>query len=294
MTIETLTRKLHHELSALLPDFEITEKSAAETPKGKACLCIGRAELPAAMMIYPSDYAGASDADIRRIAASVAEQSGSVYEMSELVAGSALSDSEKLDAFPAWKGMDLTGIPHYTVPGTDISLIARVVLGKSGTAEMSCLVTDAQMEMFHDTGEEVLRKAMENTFARAGFTITPLSEKFMELCAEEDLAEMIRDAESQQTLWLITNRRSFNGASAIAFPEILKEAYRKIGESYYILPSSRHELLAAGISCITDSMSEKDLTDLVRHVNITQVEERDRLSDSVFCFDGEKLCMVTP
>ena len=295
MTAKELNRKLIRELHSLLPDYKISEKDAEKSPKHKVSVCIGKPGLAAEMMIYPEDYSAGieTDADIRKLAEAIADKACMVREMSEVVTCRSLRDSDKLDAFPAFMGMDLSAVPHYRVPGTDISLITRVVLGKTADTETSYLVTDDKLDFFGDDAQEILEKAMANTYRKSHFTITPLSEKFRELCGEEDLAEMLREAESHQILWLITNRRSFNGASAIAFPEVMKEAYRKIGEDFYILPSSRHELLAVSVSCISGSFTEADLIGLVKHVNETQVDECDRLSDSVFLFDGESLHTVT-
>ena len=296
MKIETMTRKLHAALSECIPDFEITEKSAAETPKGKACLCISRPGLPAAMMIYPEDYADQfrSPASIRKLAEAIAGRTDTLFEISEVVSSASLQDSEKLDAVPAYKDMDLSHIPHYSVPGTDISLIARLVLGRSEGSELSYLVTDAQISFFECSGEEVLQKALENTEKNESYIIAPLAQKLCELYDADGLAESMQEICADDKLWIVTNRKAFNGASAIAYPKILRQIYEKIGEPYYILPSSRHELLVLGISCTPEDMSRRELPELVSFVNTTQVASKDQLSDSVFLFDGETLRTVEP
>ena len=53
-----------------------------------------------------------------------------------------------------------------------------------------------------------------------------------------------------------------------------------------MLPSSRHEVLAVPVSRAPEL---PDLKELVRTVNLTEVKERDRLSDEVYYYDGKKL-----
>ena len=59
-----------------------------------------------------------------------------------------------------------------------------------------------------------------------------------------------------------------------------------MGEDYYVLPSSRHEILAVPVSRAPEL---PDLKDLVHMVNQTEVQERDWLSDDVYYFDGRSL-----
>ena len=152
MTAKELNRKLIRELHSLLPEYKISEKDAEKSPKNKVSVCIGKPGLAAEMMIYPEDYSAGieTDADIRKLAEAIADKAYMVREMSEVVTCRSLRDSDKLDAFPAFMGMDLSAVPHYRVPGTDISLITRVVLGKTEDTETSYLVTDDKLDFFGD------------------------------------------------------------------------------------------------------------------------------------------------
>lgn len=67
------------------------------------------------------------------------------------------------------------------------------------------------------------------------------------------------------------------GAGLLYCEEFLKEMEKKIG-TYYILPSSIHELIFVP----ADIMLKSDLTDIVREINASEVSEDDYLANDVF------------
>ena len=86
-------------------------------------------------------------------------------------------------------------------------------------------------------------------------------------------------------MYVLTNKRRTQGAVCILYEGILWECYKCIGEDYYILPSSVHEVI------LLADTGEEDiqlLKRMVREVNATQVLPEEVLSDSVYYFDREK------
>lgn len=67
------------------------------------------------------------------------------------------------------------------------------------------------------------------------------------------------------------------GAGLLYCEEFLKTMEQKIG-TYYILPSSIHELIFVP----ADVMLKSDLTDMVREINTSEVSEDDYLANDVF------------
>ena len=82
--------------------------------------------------------------------------------------------------------------------------------------------------------------------------------------------------------YVLTNQERFNGASLILLPEVLERIAGILQDSYYILPSSIHEVLIVPLSV---SPSAAELEELVRSVNDTIVEDNDFLSDKVQFYD---------
>ena len=80
-----------------------------------------------------------------------------------------------------------------------------------------------------------------------------------------------------------TDDRS-RGAAVIAYPGLLEEAVRIMGGSYYVLPSSIHEVLLLSAKTDFDYLG---LEELVRDVNSSFVAEKERLSDHVYYYDAD-------
>lgn len=80
-------------------------------------------------------------------------------------------------------------------------------------------------------------------------------------------------------LYVLTNEQFINGATSIVYDEVMKQAAELIGGDFYILPSSVHEVLLLPVDCGDD---EKYLSELVREVNSSVLQEMDYLSDNVY------------
>ena len=93
--------------------------------------------------------------------------------------------------------------------------------------------------------------------------------------------------------YVVSNELKVDGAVAIASKTALEQVHEVVGENYYILPSSRHEILAVPESMVSDP---EDLRQMVCEVNATQVEAKDLLSDNVYYYDAQKkhVSMVEP
>ena len=89
-------------------------------------------------------------------------------------------------------------------------------------------------------------------------------------------------------LYLLTNQRGYNGATAIFYEGVLKEFAERVGKDLIILPSSIHEVLL-----IPDdgTSSYEMLSALVWEMNRSEVPRRDQLSDHIYRYLREKDCL---
>ena len=117
------------------------------------------------------------------------------------------------------------------------------------------------------TEEELYNAAMENA-RNHGYSIRSLSE------IVKDRA-MIEIPNEPLPMLVVTNRSGLYGAYAMLDNEVLKE----LGEKFYILPSSIHELIV-----IKDVESVDELRELVKAVNSSNVPLEEWLSESVYVF----------
>ena len=73
------------------------------------------------------------------------------------------------------------------------------------------------------------------------------------------------------------------GAKVLAYPGFFEHAAAVVGGSYYILPSSIHELI---ILADDGTSTVEELQNMVREINQTEVSESDFLSDEVYHYDA--------
>ena len=75
-----------------------------------------------------------------------------------------------------------------------------------------------------------------------------------------------------------------HGAGVMAYPEFFNEASEIVGGSFFILPSSIHEVL---LLPDTGDATVEWLTDMVKTVNTDVLDPEDKLSDTVYHYDAE-------
>lgn len=83
-------------------------------------------------------------------------------------------------------------------------------------------------------------------------------------------------------MYVATTSDAQFGSKVLAYPEFLDYAATLIGGSYYILPSSVHELILLKDDNITSSA---ELKNIVKEVNETEVSPDAYLSDEVYRYD---------
>ncbi len=79
------------------------------------------------------------------------------------------------------------------------------------------------------------------------------------------------------------------GASVLAYSSFVQQAFTELGGSFYILPSSQHEVL---LYKDNEDIPKEELLNMVCTINATEVEAKDRLSDSVYYCDGVSIRKV--
>ncbi len=125
------------------------------------------------------------------------------------------------------------------------------------------------------------------------FSIKTLPEVLgIDLCKagySEDFAdEAVMSFNTARDLYVLTNAANMFGAEVLMHSEVLRELHARIGD-YYILPSSKHEVLAISKQFSPDI---EDLKAMVQTINLTTVRPEDRLSDNVYSYDGKALTIA--
>ena len=103
---------------------------------------------------------------------------------------------------------------------------------------------------------------------------------------EELITEMMPLMDGPEQMYVLGNETGLGGASALLSKETLMAAREKIGEDFYIIPSSLHEVICVPKSTVS---TPAVLQEMCRDVNHTQVALDEQLGENIYYCDGKSL-----
>lgn len=175
----------------------------------------------------------------------------------------------------------LSGVPHRDC-GCGLALIAEV---RSG--EFRAVVTESLLESMEMTVSELLGTALENSSASDPPVLYELSELLMkghDLCRnllKEEPGTFI----AADSLYLLSNSDCFWGSAALFYPDLLRRLNELLHGSFFVLPSSVHEVLL-----LPESGGDPErLAEIISNANRTVVSDDDYLSDDLYICEEGKL-----
>ncbi len=170
----------------------------------------------------------------------------------------------------------LTSMPYIAYLDFAITFYILFEVKESGIATIP--ITNELLQLWDVTIDEIQQKAFLNAP-----TLLPASFKSMQLVIDELLGNDCSEKEyCQDLMFVLTNSLRSFGASCILYDGMLEKIGNEIGENYYILPSSIHEMIIVPES---NSPSREHLNEMVLEVNQTQVAEEEILSEHVYYYN---------
>lgn len=151
----------------------------------------------------------------------------------------------------------------------------------------SAVVTPMLMEAWGITPEQLHQDALKSDLQKGAqlADMMDMMESMMSGMDPENLLESGgREAGDGMGMYCLTNGEKMNGASLILQDDLMQQISDTVGGSFYVLPSSTHEVL---IVPDNGQMGLRDLSAMVYEINRTEVSPQDRLSDSVQYYDAE-------
>lgn len=166
----------------------------------------------------------------------------------------------------------------------DLAAIPRWHVSESA----SFIVNNNLMQKLRMTKEEVLDIAQRNTEA-GDYICKGMNEIMKEMMLMDGMPEELADEmfpPEQIPFYVISNEKKQDGSCAVLSDSFMQKAAEKIGaEELYLLPSSRHEMLAVDSNLIDDSAELKSMViEVNSDPNVIQTE--DYLSDSVYKYNA--------
>ena len=178
----------------------------------------------------------------------------------------------------------LQTVPHRELE--DMAVVYRFVIESNENGRATILATNDMIQAMGVTPDQLHADAMENAPQLKPVTITGMSEVIAEMMGL-DAAEMMGIVPSDpkdEKMYVDTVYDKTLGAGVLAYKNFFEDAAEKCNGSYYVLPSSRHEVLLVPDN---GQMSLGDLEAMVREVNATQVAPEDKLTDNVYHYDAQ-------
>lgn len=140
-------------------------------------------------------------------------------------------------------------------------------------------ITQGLLELWGVSEQELFETAERN----ASFCIKSMREVMEDLIKDKVGVEVTLDEKSIMSV--LSNQRKNRGAAGLFQTEVLEKYAEELGNNFYILPSSLHEVILIKED---EAPSVEVLKSMVQEVNETQVNIEDYLSDNVYYYDREK------
>lgn len=139
-----------------------------------------------------------------------------------------------------------------------------------------------KLDLFQSTSSEIIEKAFEN-----------IENDFDIISLQSIIFEMVDDARSSDEenypeQIILTNKERINGAIQMMNKKALQEIEKYLGKSFFILPSSIHEVI-----CLSGQNDDvKRYKNIVKSINEQVVDEKDFLSNNVYMYNGGKITIA--
>ena len=172
----------------------------------------------------------------------------------------------------------LETIPHKTME--DIAIVYRFQLEHSDRGDATVLVTNQMLKTYGITAEQLMADAEISAPQRNPVSIRSLAEVLSEMSGGMFTPEEV----GAPPLLVATVRNGVNGAGVMGYPDFFKEAAEQVGGSYFVLPSSVHEIL---LLADDDSMSAQELSAMVSAVNSQEVQPEEQLGGEAYHYDAQ-------
>ncbi|MDD3402700.1 MAG: DUF5688 family protein [Hespellia sp.] len=205
-------------------------------------------------------------------------------------------DVETIQSFDKWKDKIMPKLINKeknqgllnTVPYMefqDLALVYYVLLDVRGCGSATITVTNAMMDSWKMGKEELYHIAQLNGRRTLPATLAPMQQIIDDLIcpdSKEELELFHKEYAAPDEMYVLSNKiRSF-GAAVMAYDHVLEMIADKLENSFYILPSSIHEVI---IVCESRRVRRSDLDETIREVNDTQVEAEEVLGNHAYYYD---------
>lgn len=179
----------------------------------------------------------------------------------------------------------LEDVPHVDI--LDLSMVFQCMVCQAEKENATILIHEAHKKIWNVTDEELYEQAMKNTPVLQKYEMKNMRDVLCEFLKEKDeeMFELLMGAPMPYPMYVLSNRGRINGAGCLFYPNLMKNFAKAINSSYYIIPSSVHELILLPRFGME---SAQDIRDMIQTVNDTELSNEEILSYSLYHYDMEE------
>ncbi|MDE6052316.1 MAG: hypothetical protein K2G55_00840 [Lachnospiraceae bacterium] len=182
----------------------------------------------------------------------------------------------------------LEDIPH--IEFLDLSIVFQCLVSQEDFGTASILIHNVHLKLWDISVDELYRAAKENTQRLQEYEIKSMTDVLYEIMKTEDEEKFddddyISKLSDSIPMYVLSNRSRVEGAACMLYPNLIKDFADAIDSSFYIIPSSIHELLLLPAEHDEES---REIKSMIREINDTQVSAEEILSYSLYFYDREE------
>lgn len=172
----------------------------------------------------------------------------------------------------------------------DLSLVVYCRIDELRVDKASILVKNGHLDMWKVSEEEVIEIAKANTRNNIGIEIVPIVEAISRnVNLNDEHEKLFEECSKDCPMYVVTSTDYIFGAVFMCFEEHLKSLAERLGEDYYILPSSIHEIIILRAS---SEYSLDDLGTMVKEVNLSVLDATEILSEHAYLYSREQEVLI--
>lgn len=168
------------------------------------------------------------------------------------------------------------------MPYLDLSIVFYLYMGEDEEGMMTAQLNNEHFALWEVDVQTLYRNALQNMQRVMPAVIKSMKEIMNSLrmvCEEESNED---EREEATPFHVLTTASGINGAVCMLYPGVLAGFAEQRGKDIIIIPSSVHELL---LMEDVEGMDYKELVDLVRLINATEVAHEDVLSGNIYRYE---------
>lgn len=191
----------------------------------------------------------------------------------------------------------LVQVPH--MPFLDLAIVFYCHVPKRELGSATILIYNNHLDMWKITKEQLFQDAKRNTPRMMPARLLAMEEIMKEIlmkdlktvredAVEAEITQQLLESLTEDTIkgkmYVLGNQMKLFGAAVLLYEHVLEAVADKIGSSFFILPSSIHEVILIPDN---EELEAEELWKMVCEINATEVEPEEVLTDSVYYFSNK-------